>query len=87
MNEDLTQEVRKAMAEHADFRVAILEMQRALYGDPKNGDIGVVKKIDEMYVVFSGLGFIGKIATWLAIILAGVGSVWGGIFHFIKGLK
>jgi len=65
-----------------DQRLKLIE--DALFGNDKIGELGMVHKVDRMFEVFSGMIFIGKIATWLAVILAGVGAVWEFVVHFLK---
>lgn len=62
----------------------LLLVESALFGNVKIGEIGMVKKVDEIWTVLVGLSFIGKLGTWLAVIIAGVGSVWGIVWSFIK---
>lgn len=75
-------EIQKNSAEHADFRVSILEMQRALYGDPKNGDLGMVAENHMMFEFFSGAMWFARSAKWIVGIIAFVASVIVGVWHF-----
>jgi hypothetical protein len=67
----------------------IRDLQAALFGNKDTGEIGMVQKVDKMYEVFSALMFLGKIATWCAVILAGIGAAWSafgaGFRHFLAG--
>ena len=74
----------KNSSEHADFRVAILEMQRALYGDPKNGELGMVAENHMMFEFFSGAMWFARSAKWIVGVIAFVGTVVGTIWHFFR---
>ena len=74
----------KNSSEHADFRVAILEMQRALYGDPKNGELGMVAENHMMFEFFAGAMWFVRSAKWIVGIIAFVGTVVGTIWHFFR---
>lgn len=60
------------------------KIEHALFGDEQVGEIGMVKKMDEVWGLLIGISFIGKMATWLAVVAAGVGAAWGVITHFFK---
>jgi hypothetical protein len=74
------------MPEQNDPTQDIRDLQKALFGDKDKGEMGMVQKVDAMYEVFSALMFIGKIATWIAIVLAGVGAAWTAFGGGIKRL-
>ena len=77
-------EIQKNSAEHADFRVAILEMQRALYGDQKNGELGMVAENHMMFEFFSGAMWAVHSVKWIVGILAFLGTLMSIIWHFLK---
>jgi hypothetical protein len=62
------------------------EIHEALFGNPDTGDVGVVIMTKQMYEAWSAIIWLGKIITWIAIVLAGVGTAWtlvvAGLKHF-----
>jgi hypothetical protein len=85
------EESRRLQAEHADFRVAILNLQesdkninRALYGDEKNGELGMVAENHMMFEFFSGAMWLVRSAKWIVGVIAFVGTVVGTIWHFFR---
>ena len=83
MNEKIQDEIKKNSSDHADFRVAILEMQKALYGDGKNGDIGMVAKVDETYAIVVGWAFVFSVIKWIGSALVTLGTIIGIVWHFL----
>ena len=65
-----------------DQRLKFIE--DALFGNDKIGELGMVHKVDRMFEVFSGFTFVGKVATFLAII---IGSVYGVFESVVRILK
>jgi hypothetical protein len=60
------------------------DVHLALFGDPDTGQKGMVAMTKEMYEAWSAILWLGKIITWIAIILAGIGASWTLIVAAIK---
>jgi len=55
----------------------------ALFGD-NNGNVGMIKKTEEIHAVLVGTRFTGKVILWF---FGGLSVISGGIFALIKTLK
>jgi len=74
----------QSSTEHQDFRVAILDLQHALNGDLATGDIGMVKKLNEMYDAWSAIIWFGKAIGVLAVFFAAIATGWATFGSAIK---
>jgi hypothetical protein len=70
--------------EHADIH-------NALFGNKETGEMGIVQMNKEMYQAWSAVIWLGKVITWIAVVVAGIGTAWmaigGAIKHFFTNGK
>lgn len=62
------------------------DLHKALYGNSETGDLGLVKKTDEIYSILSAFKLFGKAIMWIALVLGSVGTAVAGYFQIIKHL-
>lgn len=60
------------------------EHQRALFGDDKTGEIGMVEKVNDMHQFFMGARASGKVLMWFITTLGLLGLAISQIGHFIS---
>lgn len=73
--------------EHQQFKQAIIRIDAALFGDDKDGKIGVVKQVNEMYDLFTKSSFSIKALIRIILTLGAIAGAIVGILEFLKRIK